>query len=36
VPLFWWPLDVEAIEAILFHDVWVFSVYNPAHLGESS
>jgi hypothetical protein len=33
VPLFWWPLDLSVIEAILFHDVWVFSVYNPAHLA---
>lgn len=33
VPLFWWPLDLGVIEAILFQDVWLFSVYNPAHLA---
>jgi hypothetical protein len=33
VPLFWWPLDLGVIEALLFQDVWLFSVYNPAHLA---
>lgn len=31
-PLFWWPLDLEHIRQILFHEVLLFSVYNPVHL----
>jgi hypothetical protein len=33
-PLFWWPLDLEFIEKILFQKVLLFSLYNPAHLIE--
>ncbi len=33
VPLFWWPIDLDVIEAIFFHDLLLFSVYNPAHLA---
>jgi len=32
VPLFWWPLDLDVIKAILFHEALVLSVYNPVHL----
>jgi len=32
VPLFWWPLDLGVIRGLLFHDAFLFSVYNPAHL----
>src|ERR687886_131826 len=32
VPLFWWPLDLDVIKGVLFHDALLFSVYNPVHL----
>jgi hypothetical protein len=32
VPLFWWPLDVDVIKAIVFHEALVLSFYNPVHL----
>lgn len=33
VPMFWWPLDLDVIEALLFGDLLLFSAYNPAHLA---
>ena len=32
VPLFWWPVNSNSLRAIIFQEVLVFSVYNPAHL----
>jgi hypothetical protein len=34
IPLFWWPIKAEVIRSIVFQDVLVFSIYNPAHLFE--
>jgi hypothetical protein len=33
VPLFWWPLNPDVIEALIFGDLFLFSIYNPAHLA---
>jgi len=32
VPMFCWPIDLQAIRDIFFYDVALFSVYNPVHL----
>jgi hypothetical protein len=29
---FWWPVDVRVIEQVIFQDVLVLTIYNPAHL----
>ncbi len=34
VPMFWWPVDLDVIEALLFHDAQVFTFYNPAFIAE--
>jgi hypothetical protein len=34
VPLFWWPVDLDLIKAILFYDAQIFTFYNPAYLAE--
>ncbi len=34
IPLFWWPVDPEIIRSIIFEEVIIFSIYNPAHLFE--
>jgi hypothetical protein len=31
-PVFWWPIDIEMIRKIIFHEFLVFTIYNPAHL----
>lgn len=31
VPLFWWPLDLDVIKAILFNGVLLFSAYSVSH-----
>jgi hypothetical protein len=30
--LMWWPLDVETIKGLVFHDIIVFTILNPVHL----
>lgn len=35
MPLCWWPLDVEIIEPLIFNDVSVTAIYNPAHLIDT-
>jgi len=32
-PIFFWPLDTATIEDILFHNVEIYFLYNPAHLA---
>jgi len=32
VPVFWWPLDIEFIRAVIFQDVFVITIFNPLHL----
>lgn len=34
IPVFWWPLNLDLIEAILFHDAQILTFQNPAHLAE--
>lgn len=34
-PLFWWPINIEMIRRIIFHECLVVSIYNPAHLLNS-
>jgi hypothetical protein len=31
IPLFWWPLDLEFIKAVMFQDVIIFTIFNPLH-----
>jgi hypothetical protein len=33
VPIFFWPLDAATIEDVLFHNVEIYYLYNPAHLA---
>lgn len=32
MPVFWWDLDLELIRQILFHEIEVVALFNPAHL----
>lgn len=32
IPLFWWPLNLDFVEKVLFHKVWLVGMYNPIHL----
>lgn len=34
VPLFWWPIDLDLVKDILFHDTQIITLYNPAHLAD--
>jgi hypothetical protein len=34
VPVFWWPIDLDLIKAILFCDAQILTFYNPAYLAE--
>lgn len=34
IPLFWWPVDPEIIRSIIFQEILIFSIYNPAHLFD--
>jgi hypothetical protein len=31
-PMFWWPVPLEFVRKLAFHEVTVVTVYNPAHL----
>lgn len=31
-PMFWWPVPLEFVRKLAFHEVTVITVYNPAHL----
>lgn len=31
VPVFWWPLDIEFIKAVIFQDVVIITIFNPIH-----
>ena len=31
-PMFWWPLPSDFVRKLVFHEVTVITVYNPAHL----
>lgn len=33
-PLFWWPLEISFLKKIFFREVWIASIYNPAHFAE--
>ena len=33
-PLFWWPLDIDSLKGIIFRQVSVETVFNPAHLAQ--
>lgn len=35
IPVFWWPIKIEMIRKIIFHECLVVTVYNPANLIES-
>jgi len=30
-PLFWWPIDLDFIKGIIFQNIHVTTIYNPAH-----
>jgi len=34
VPLFWWPIGADLLEPVVFHDVVVSTVFNPAGLVQ--
>lgn len=33
-PLFWWPVNIDLIKNIIFQDVIITTIYNPAHLYQ--
>ncbi|MGZ5435663.1 MAG: hypothetical protein ACXWID_09370 [Pyrinomonadaceae bacterium] len=33
-PMFWWPIPTNFVRKLLFHEVTVIAVYNPAHLAR--
>ncbi|MBW2169720.1 MAG: hypothetical protein JRG69_10765, partial [Deltaproteobacteria bacterium] len=35
IPLFWWPIRIEIIQKIIFHQCLIFTVYTPAHFLEA-
>jgi len=32
VPVFWWPLQIDFIRAVIFQDVFVITIFNPLYL----
>lgn len=31
-PFFWWPIDPSLIKKVIFHEIFIFTVFNPSHL----
>jgi|GEM_PF-1898655 len=33
-PMFWWPVEISFLKKILFGEIWIGTIFNPAHLAE--